>query len=761
MKTMFKKLLSVILVATLLFTVFAIGLTAFATDFIGYTPISTKEELNYYLNNYPSNNYYLTNDIEFAPSDPCWTPVESFSGILDGNGYSIKGLQINTTVFEDFICVGMINNMYGTIRNLTMDGCNIKYYTAETPDYVDNAAIYIGTIVGANYGTIENCHNSSNIYATTEYTSSDVFVGGIAGANYAGYVTNCSNSGKLYSSAVCGGIVGIDNFGKITGCYNTTNLFGDYIYSQIGGILGYGKNTHVSKCYNTGEIFAFYDIIDYTYTTTSGGIVAVLLDDSYVSECYNTGLVYATYSCGGILGDGEGSIDRCFNTGTILADHAAGGIAGTTNYIDIKNYITNCFNVGSIYALTDYSLYAKAGGITAQNCSGTIKYCYNVGPVIYTGTTSPSKSDVGAIAGYSAHGKYESCYYYNLLIDKGVDIAIDPTTAVESYLNLSQESTFTGFDFDNIWEIDYTTGYSFPILKGFDYDGIGLDWQLSSTDQRAPIGAPIHTGKCGNDLTWAMYNSKELFIFGTGAMYDYSPSNPAPWTKLNPEKAVAVTNGATSVGDYAFYNCDSIVSILLGYDVERIGESAFEGCDSLINVVVHEKLKLVERNAFANCPKYTATEYIGQLICTEGIKVEDGNDNFRKIIASRNDRIRTATILKQPSRTTLKYGDVIWITVDESKIPEGCHVTMWATSDKSVGLSEYDTDGDNWAIQTKGKANGTLIVFAIVVDEEGLAVTNENGEFMIDYVEIQYKHSFFDIIGSFFRSLFGSVNVYR
>ncbi len=754
-------MLSVTLVVTLLFSVFAIGLTASATDFAGYTAISTKEELRYYLQNYPSGNYYLTNDIEFSQDDPCWTPIKEFSGVLDGNGHSIKGLQINSTAFGQLAGVGMIIKTYGTIRNLTMDGCNIKYYTEETPDSNVDACIYVGTIAGANYGTIENCHNTSSIHATTKYLSTDPFVGGIVGANCEGYIINCSNSGKLYSSVVCGGVVGYDVSGKIIGCYNTANLYGDYIDSIYGGVLGYGKNTHVSKCYNTGEVYTFYDIIDYTYTTTSGGVVGITIDDSYIDECYNTGLVYATYSCGGILGNGEGTIDRCFNTGTILADHAAGGIAGTTNYVDIKNYITNCFNVGSIYALTDYSLYAKAGGITAQNCSGTIEYCYNVGPVIYEGTNSPSNSDVGAIAGYSAHGKYKSCYYYSLFIDKGVDITIDPTTAVDSYLYLSQESTFSGFDFNNIWEIDYSTGYSFPILRGMDYNGIGLDWQLSSTDQRAPIGEPIHSGKCGDNLTWAMYNSKELFIYGTGAMYDYSPSNPAPWTIFNPEKAVAVTNGVTTVGDYAFYNCDKLVSVLLGYDVERIGKSAFEGCDRLMNIVVHEKLKLVERNAFANCPSYTATEYIGQLICTEGIKVESGNDNFKKIIASKSDRIKTATILNQPSRTTLKYGDVIWVTVDESKIPEGCHVTMWATSDNSVGLSEYDVDGDNWAIQTKGKSNGSLVVFAIVVDDEGLAITNENGEFMIDCLEFQYKHSFFDIIGHFFRSLFGKENIYR
>ena len=65
----------------------------------------------------------------------------------------------------------------------------------------------------------------------------------------------------------------------------------------------------------------------------------------------------------------------------------------------------------------------------------------------------------------------------------------------------------------------------------------------------------VASGTCGDNLTWKI-EERRLYISGTGDMYDYSPTNLAPWFKSNvPFSSIEVKNGVTGIGTYAFrYN---------------------------------------------------------------------------------------------------------------------------------------------------------------------------------------------------------------
>ncbi len=62
----------------------------------------------------------------------------------------------------------------------------------------------------------------------------------------------------------------------------------------------------------------------------------------------------------------------------------------------------------------------------------------------------------------------------------------------------------------------------------------------------------------------------------------------------------------TSIGDSAFYECDSLASIILPEGLTSIGTSAFEKCDTLSLVTLPESLTLIGTSAFSDCSRLTS-----------------------------------------------------------------------------------------------------------------------------------------------------------
>ena len=85
--------------------------------------------------------------------------------------------------------------------------------------------------------------------------------------------------------------------------------------------------------------------------------------------------------------------------------------------------------------------------------------------------------------------------------------------------------------------------------------------------------------------------------------------------------SVTIGNGVTSIGDNAFYNCNSLTSVTIGSCVTSIGEWAFYGCDSLASIVIPAGVTSIGENAF-----YFSRSLVSVTI--EGTKVELGKNAF-------------------------------------------------------------------------------------------------------------------------------------
>ncbi len=103
-------------------------------------------------------------------------------------------------------------------------------------------------------------------------------------------------------------------------------------------------------------------------------------------------------------------------------------------------------------------------------------------------------------------------------------------------------------------------------------------------------------------LNWEL-NGSELTITGTGSMADYSannyPSNLAPWgTSIT---KVTIGEGATSIGNYAFYNCTLLFSVSLPSTLKTIGNHSFEDCSTIVEMSIPDSVTTIKSSAFTNC----------------------------------------------------------------------------------------------------------------------------------------------------------------
>ena len=137
---------------------------------------------------------------------------------------------------------------------------------------------------------------------------------------------------------------------------------------------------------------------------------------------------------------------------------------------------------------------------------------------------------------------------------------------------------------------------------------------ISVLTARAEI---IASGQLSGDQSWTLTDDGVLTITGSGEMY--SNSYPLPWDdQLSYIETVIISDGVTSIGNYAFSGCTSLTEVTIPGSVTRIGAWAFEGCTSLAEVTIPESVTEIGAFAFSGCTSLT------EVIIPEGVTVIDG-----------------------------------------------------------------------------------------------------------------------------------------
>ena len=89
------------------------------------------------------------------------------------------------------------------------------------------------------------------------------------------------------------------------------------------------------------------------------------------------------------------------------------------------------------------------------------------------------------------------------------------------------------------------------------------------------------SGTCGDNLVWELLEDTELIISGNGEMAAYD-SGSSPWGQYAAGiTSVSVSDGITSISEYAFENFTMLEALTIPDTVTSIGEYALVGCTSL------------------------------------------------------------------------------------------------------------------------------------------------------------------------------------
>ena len=164
--------------------------------------------------------------------------------------------------------------------------------------------------------------------------------------------------------------------------------------------------------------------------------------------------------------------------------------------------------------------------------------------------------------------------YYN------VDSTWDAGEDVYSWFLLSEESFV------------YHVRGDYSSYNGNNYSGeeFAYAYPMSETDYFS----------CGEDLTWS-YSGGHLTITGTGAMTDFEKKG-APWYEYCAYiESVSLPEGLTSIGNYAFLDCEELTAVSIPEGVTRIGDRAFDYCENLTDISLPDSLTEIGDYAFHWC----------------------------------------------------------------------------------------------------------------------------------------------------------------
>ena len=199
--------------------------------------ISTCKEFQA-MNNNLDWHYELVNDIDCLETES-WNsgkgffPISAFTGVLDGQNFTVNNLFMNVTDSSNSSTWdhgGVFDTNSGTIKNINFRDVNIS------------ADGYMGGLINTNAGIIEKVSMTGTVHCG--YQQCGVLVGTNSGTISQSW-TDADITGPNY----IGGIVGHSYGGKIENSYVKGTINGN---SDTGGIVGLNQNTLVSKSYSNG-----------------------------------------------------------------------------------------------------------------------------------------------------------------------------------------------------------------------------------------------------------------------------------------------------------------------------------------------------------------------------------------------------------------------------------------------------------------------------------------------------------------------------
>ncbi|MBE6852654.1 MAG: hypothetical protein E7505_04175, partial [Ruminococcus sp.] len=297
-----------------------------------------------------------------------WTQMNSYTGIFDGDGYTITGLCKNAGIND--------GEKHGFIRTLEKSGVvkNLTFKNADIFNHEGSGAIS-AVIVYTNNGTVENCMVTESNIQHGKYDA----IGAVVGVN-TGTIRNCASVSNTMTrrhsalKAVCGFVWSNKSGGIIENCINYDCKYENgtehYAFTGInnGTIINsyyYASETLSDKVAEskTKEAFASGEVAYLLNGSSSENVTwyQKLLTDTYPVLDSEHGIVYSVFKCDGTTPagysnenenihtdkDNDGYCDLCDVIYNGIGAHLAGysvslnGCIGVNFHMDLTQDVLN------------------------------------------------------------------------------------------------------------------------------------------------------------------------------------------------------------------------------------------------------------------------------------------------------------------------------------------------------------------------------------------------------------------------------------
>ncbi len=481
-----------------------------------------------------------------------------------------------------------------------------KLVSIEIPGSVTSMGDYI----------FENCLSLASITIPDSVTS----IGEYA---FSGCISLTANTIPNSITSICDG--------AFSGCINLENITIPDSVTSIGGSTFYDcdslKSVTIGNSVTSIGFDAFYDcdnLISITIpdNVTSIGGSAFYDCDSLESVAIGNGVTYI----------GNGSFSRCEKlTSVYLTD-----ISSWCN-IDFENLYSNpLYYAETLYVngqlATDVVI---PDGVTSI-CDSAFYNCISLTSIVIpdsvtsigeksfygcTNLTSVFITDVAAWCNIDfGYGSYQPLYYADNLYINGelaTDVAIPyGVTAIPDYAfsctsltSITIPNSVTSIGYRCFWGCTNLTSVIIPdsittvgnatFKDCINLTSVKISDSVSSIDISAFSGCTSLT-EINVDENNATYSSVDGILLNK----DKTILIKCPQGKTE----CTISDTVTSIGNHAFYDCNSLVSVKMGNNVTSIGYETFFDCDSLTSITIPDSVTNIDERAFYSCKSLNSVE---------------------------------------------------------------------------------------------------------------------------------------------------------
>ena len=118
------------------------------------------------------------------------------------------------------------------------------------------------------------------------------------------------------------------------------------------------------------------------------------------------------------------------------------------------------------------------------------------------------------------------------------------------------------------------------------------------------IGGYAFAG-CSNLTSIGVSENNKNYLSVEGVLYTKDKTQIVNYPEGKQNAEYTILKGVTSIGDSAFWGCNSLASIIIPEGVTSIGDSAFSNCSNLASITIPEGVTSIGGYAFYSCSSLT------------------------------------------------------------------------------------------------------------------------------------------------------------